>query len=60
MPVSEKQKEYARKHIQEKCDEVKIRPPKGTKARWSVAAEAQGNSLQRFILDAVERAIAEE
>ena len=54
--VSDKQKDYARKHIQEKLDEIKVRPPKGTKARWAALAEAQGKSLQRFIIEAVEAA----
>lgn len=53
----EKNRAYVKKHIQDKLDEVKIRPPKGTKERWRAAAEAQGKSLQRFIIDAVETAI---
>lgn len=60
MPVSDKQKEYARKHQQEKLDQITVRPPKGTKDRWKDAAEAAGMSLSQFVIDAVERAIAEE
>lgn len=60
MSVPDKQKEYARKHQQEKLDAVTIRPPKGTKDRWRDAAEAAGKSLSQFIIDAVERAIIEE
>lgn len=58
--TSEKQKEYVKKHQQEKLDEIKVRPPKGTKERWRAAAEASGKSLQQFIIDAVESAIAEK
>lgn len=58
MAVSEKQKEYARKHQQEKLDEIKLRPPKGTKDRWKVAAEKEGKSLSQFIIDAVEEKLA--
>lgn len=53
----ERQKEAVKKY-QEKLDEIKVRPPKGTKARWTAAAEVSGKSLQRFIIDAVEAAIA--
>ena len=58
MAVSDKQKEYVRKHQAEKLDEIKVRPPKGTKDRWRAAAEAEGKSLQQFIIDAVEAALA--
>lgn len=57
MPVSDKQKEYARKHQQEKLDAITIRPPKGTKDRWKAAAEAAGVSLSQFIIEAVEATI---
>lgn len=58
MAVSDKQKEYARKHQQEKLDEIKVRPPKGTKERWRAVAEEKGVSLTQFIIDAVEAALA--
>lgn len=60
MAVSDKQKEYVRKHQQEKLDEIKVRPPKGTKDRWKAAAEAEGKSLQQFIIDAVEAALSSQ
>lgn len=60
MPVSDKQKEYARKHQQEKLDAVTIRPVKGTKDRWKAAADAAGVSLSQFIIEAVEAAIQEK
>lgn len=58
MAVSEKQKEYVRKHQQEKLDDIRVRPPKGTKDRWKEAAAEQGISLQQFIINAVEAAMA--
>ena len=39
-------------------DNVQIRPPKGTKDRWKAAAGRAGVSMQRFIIDAVEAAVA--
>lgn len=60
MPVSDKQKEYVKKHQQEKLDEIKIRPQKGTKERWKKAAEEKGISLTQFVIDAVEAAITNE
>lgn len=58
--VSEKQKDYVKKHQAEKLDEVKVRPPKGTKDRWRAAAERAGVSLQQYIIQAVEERIARE
>lgn len=58
MATPDKQKEYVKKHQQEKLDEIKVRPPKGMKDRWRAVADARGVSLQRFIIDAVEAAVA--
>ena len=52
------QKKASIKYLKEKTDDVRVRVPKGTKARWQDAAEAEGKSLQRFIIDAVEAAVA--
>ena len=60
MPTSEKQKAYVKKHQQEKLDEIKIRPPQGTKDRWRAAAEVAGVSMQKYIIEAVEAAIQAE
>lgn len=56
MALSEARKK-ANKTYQEKLDQLTIRPPKGTKARWTAAAAAQGKSLQRFIIDTVDAAV---
>lgn len=57
---TEAQKKAAIKYLSEKTDDIRIRVPKedGTKARWTAAAEAAGKSLQRYIIDAVEAAVA--
>lgn len=51
---TEAQKNASLKYMKEKTDDIRIRAPKGTKERWASAAEAQGKSLQRFIVDLVE------
>lgn len=56
MATSERQKAYVRKN-QLKTDEIKLRPPKGTKERWRQEAAARGLSLQRFIIDVVNAAL---
>lgn len=35
-------------------DRLSVAAPKGTKARWKAAAEERGQSLNQFIVDAVE------
>ena len=57
MAVSEAQKKASIKYL-EKLDEVRIRAAKGTKARWKVAADGCGKSLNQFIVDTVERQIS--
>lgn len=59
MATPEKQREYVRKY-HSKLDEIKVRPPAGTRERWKSAADLEGKSLQRFIIDAVEAAIKEK
>lgn len=56
---TEAQKRAAVKYLSEKTDDVRVRVPKGTKDRWKAAAAESDKSLQRFIIDAVEAAIAE-
>lgn len=52
---TEAQKRASAKYQAEKTDDIRVRVPKGTKDRWRAKAEAQGKSLQRFIIDAVEK-----
>lgn len=56
MAVSEAQKKATKKYL-EGLDEIRVRAKEGTKARWKAAAEAQGKSLNQFIVDTVEMAV---
>lgn len=38
-----------------KFEEIKIRIPKGKKDEYKAAAEAQGKSLNQFIIDCIEK-----
>ena len=50
---TEAQKKATIKYLNEKTDDVRIRTPRGTKARWKEAAESCGLSLTRFMIEAV-------
>lgn len=52
--------ESVRKYQNEMVDRVTIRPTKGTKERWREAADRQGQSLQQYIIRAVEDRIQRE
>lgn len=52
--------ERIRKHQLEKLDDIRVRPPKGTKDRWRAAADKSGQSLQRYIIQAVEERMQRE
>lgn len=54
---NETSKEYTKKYIREKLDEIKIRVPKGDKAKYRLHAEQQGESLTAFILRAIREAM---
>lgn len=58
MAISKAQQKATAKYVAENYDRIEIKPLKGTKARWTALAEAQGKSLQRYIIDAVEAAEA--
>lgn len=55
-----KQAEYVRKYQTQTCDQVTVRPPKGTKDRWRAAAERAGVSMQQYIIQAVEERMMRE
>ncbi len=42
-------------NYQKNFDNIHIRVPKGTKARYASMAEAAGKSLNRFIIDCIEQ-----
>jgi predicted HicB family RNase H-like nuclease len=56
---TEAQKRAVAKYHAEKTDDIRVRAPKGTKERWRAAADERGKSLQRLIIDAVEKYITE-
>lgn len=59
MGTSDAQKKATKKYLSSMAElKVRIRPEE--KSRWAEAAEAQGKSLQRFIIDTVEAAIREK
>ena len=51
---TEAKKRNNRKWDAANLDRLSIAAPKGTKERWKAAAEAQGQSLNQFIVDNVE------
>ena len=52
------QKKASIKDLQEKTDSIQIRTPKGTKDRWKDFAEKRGISLNKFIVETIEKEIA--
>ena len=53
MPVSEAQRKAAAKYL-EKLDEMRIRMPKGRKDEIKAHAETQGQSVNSFIIAAID------
>lgn len=48
------------KAYQAKLDDIRVRPVKGTKDRWRAAADQAGQSLQQYIIQAVEERMQRE
>ena len=59
MPISEKKKASNARYT-EKCDYINMRPLKEQGQRIRAAAAASGQSLQGYILQAVEERMARE
>lgn len=55
-PISEARKRANDKYI-EKLDEIKVRVPKGRKAEVQAHAEGRGESLNGFIVRAIDETI---
>lgn len=53
MPVSEAQRKAAAKYL-EKLDEIRIRMPKGRKDEIKAHANSQGQSVNSFIIAAID------
>lgn len=54
---TEAQKKASMKYLKDKTDSIQIRAPKGTKDKWRKAAEANGKSMNQFIVETVEEKI---
>ena len=50
---TEARKKANMKYIREKTDDIRLRVPKGTKARWQKAAKATGKSMTQCVIEAV-------
>lgn len=44
----------SRRHL-EKLDEIKLRVPKGKREEYKQQAEAEGKSLNQYIIDCIEK-----
>ena len=51
------QKKSAEKYLEEKLEDIKFRVPKGQKAIIKAYAEAQGKSVNQFIIDCINEKI---
>ena len=51
---SEAHNKATQRYIKKAYDEVKIRIPKGKKEEYKAMAEAEGKSLNQFIIDRIE------
>ena len=60
MAVSKAQQRATAKYVKENYDRIEVKPEKGTKDRWRAAADAEGKSLQQFIIDTVEAVLADQ
>lgn len=58
MAISKAQQAATAKYVRANYDRIEVKPLKGSRDRWAAAAEAAGKSLQRYIIDAVEAAVA--
>ncbi len=53
MPASKAQQKAVAKYMKENYDEIKVRVAKGQRERIKVHAEAQGQSVNGYIVEAV-------
>lgn len=57
---TEAQKNATIKYLKANTDSIQIRVPKGTKDRWKGAAQTAGESLNSYIVGAVEDRISKD
>ena len=60
MALSEARRMANEKYIKEKCDEIKIRVPKGKKSIIKEFAESKGKSVNGFVNEAVDEKMERE
>ncbi|MCM1507001.1 MAG: Arc family DNA-binding protein [Ruminococcus flavefaciens] len=54
----DKYQESKNRYLKEKVDELKVRVPKGEKAKIQAFAKSKGKSLNKFILDLIHDAMS--
>ena len=59
MPSYEVNKEYAKKYLS-KFDEIRVRIPAGQKVVWQEAAARAGESVNQYVIKAVEARMQKE
>lgn len=60
MATSKAQQKATAKYMKNNYDEIKTRVPKGRKAEIQAAAEKQGESLNAYVIGAVEKRMEAE
>ena len=60
MAYTDAQKKASMKYIKEKTDDIRLRVPKGLKDKYKSEAEKRNMSMTQFIIQCVERIIADE
>ncbi|MGN0600359.1 MAG: hypothetical protein ACI4JK_10745 [Oscillospiraceae bacterium] len=60
MATSKAQQKATAKYMKNNYDEIKTRVPKGKKSEIQAAAEKQGESLNAYVIGAVERRMKAE
>jgi len=60
MPVSKAQQKAVSKYMKTNYDELKVRVPKGRKIKIQGAADSAGESLNGYIIKAVDERIARD
>lgn len=59
MPASKAQQKAVSKYMKENYDEIKIRMPKGKKAKIKAYADSKGESINGFVNKAIDKAMDE-
>lgn len=57
---SESQAKAAYKYLHEKVEDIRIRVPKGRKAEIKAHAEKQGESMNQFVIRAIDHTIKDD